>query len=262
MTVTTPISTGRRVALLAGGVLAAALILWGGFGVYALLTPVTTTQHQVRLPVEQSRMTLDVSSGDVTLRRGTGSEVVVDRTVRYRTSEPRLVERSDAGGIRIEAECSGPFEWGCAVSYDITVPDGFDLDLAARSGSVDVRDLTVTRLRQDVSSGTVEMVGVTGPIEVRASSGSITAERLTSDDVYVEASSGEIDLAFAAVPRRVVADSSSGSIEIVVPGGPYAVDTDVSSGEERVEVPVDSTSDRSIRARASSGDIDVLRTDR
>lgn len=36
------------------------------------------------------------------------------------------------------------------------------------------------------------------------------------------------------------------------------MDADTSSGEERVDVPVDSTSDRLIRVRASSGDIEVV----
>ncbi|MGH3613376.1 MAG: DUF4097 family beta strand repeat-containing protein, partial [Pseudonocardia sp.] len=234
-----PLSPGRQIALVLGGLIAAAVIVCGGFGIYNLLTPVTTKQDQIRLPIEQAKLSLDVGSGDVTLRRGTGTEVVVNRTMRYRTAEPRVVERSGADGIRIEADCIGVFNWTCEASYDITLPDGFDLDLAASSGSLTVRDLAVQRLRHDASSGDVELVGTTGPVDLRVSSGTITADQLTSDDVYVEASSGDVDLDFATAPRKVVADVSSGRIEIGLPDGKYNVDVDVDSGEQRVDVPVD-----------------------
>lgn len=258
-----PLSPGRRLVLLVGGVFGAALILWGGFGIYALVTPVTTMQHQIRLPVQQARLSLDVGSGDVVLRRGGGSEVVVDRTTRYRTTAPQVLERSDADGVRIEADCTWrPFNWDCGVSYDITLPDGFDLDLRTSSGSMTVRDLVVGRMQQEVSSGDVELIGVTGPVDVRVSSGTITAERLTSDDVHVEASSGDVELDFAVAPRKVVTDVSSGRVEIGLPAGTYNVDAATSSGEERVDVPVDSTSDRLIQVRASSGDIDIVRNGR
>ncbi|MGH3568765.1 MAG: DUF4097 family beta strand repeat-containing protein [Pseudonocardia sp.] len=257
-----PLSPGRQVALVLGGLIAVAVIAWGGFGIYNLLTPVTTKQDQIRLPIEQAKLSVDVDSGDVTVRRGSGTEVVVDRTMRYRATEPRVVERSSVDGIRIEADCTGMFSWSCEVSYDITLPDGFDLDLAASSGGLTVRDLAVQRLRHDASSGDVELVGVTGPVDLRVSSGTITADRLTSDDVYVEASSGDVDLDFAAAPRKVVADVSSGRIEIGLPDGKYNVDVDVDSGEQRVDVPVDTTSDRLIQARASSGDIEIVRNGR
>jgi len=162
-------------------------------------------------------------------------------------------------GIRIESsDCAGPFNWDCEVTYDIALPDGFDLDLAASSGSLTVRDLTVARLRGEVSSGDVELVGVTGPIDISADSGRIVAQRLSSDDVSVSASSGDVELDFATAPRTVVADVSSGTIQIGLPAGSYNVRTEVDSGDERVDVPVDSTSDRLIQARASSGDIDIV----
>lgn len=262
MTMTEPaprLSTGRTAVLMFGGLFAAGAIAWGGFGAYQLLTPVSTQTDQIRLPIQQARMSMVVSSGDVTLRRGSGTEVVVDRTMRYRSTTPVAVERSDVDGIHITAgDCPGLFSRDCDVTYDIALPDGFDLDLIASSGSLIVRDLTVTRLRQEVSSGDVELVGVTGPIDVRASSGHIVSQRLSSDDVFASASSGDVELDFATAPRKVVTEVSSGRIEIGLPAGKYNVQTEVDSGDERVDVPVDSTSDRLIQASASSGDIDIV----
>lgn len=252
-----PLSPSRRLVLALGGLFGAALILSGGLSVYNLVAPVTTTHEQIRLPIEQTRLSMDVASGDVVLR-GSGTEVVIDRTIGYRTTEPWVLERSDADGVRIEADCSGLFDWNCEVSYDIALPDGFDLDLSAGAGSLSVRDITVGKLQLRISSGDVELVGVTGPVDVRVSSGSIATERLTSDDVYVETSAGDLALDFAAPPRKVVANVSSGRIEIGLPAGTYNLDTEASSGEERVDLPVDPTSDRLIQARTSSGDIDVV----
>lgn len=253
-----PSSPSQRLAPALGGLLAAALILSGGLGAYNLVTPVTTTHEQIRLPIEQPRLNMDVAGGDIVLRRGSGTEVVVDRTMRYHTHEPRVLERSDADGVRIEADCSGLVDWNCEVSYDIALPDGLDLELRSGAGSLTVGDLTVGRLQLQISSGDVELVGVTGRVGLRVSSGSVTAERLTSEDVDVEVSSGDLDLDFAAPPRTVVATASSGRIDIGLPAGRYNVDAEASHGAERVDLPVDPTSDRLIQARTSNGDIEVV----
>lgn len=178
--------------------------------------------------------------------------------MRHGTTEPWVLETSDADGVRIEGDCSGRFDWGCEVSYDITVPDGFDLDLDVGAGSVTVRGLTVRTLQLQVSRGEVELVGVTGPVDIRASSGSVTAERLTSDDVAVAVSSGDLGLEFAAPPRTVFATVGSGRIEIGLPTGSYNVDAETAAGDERVDLPVDPMSDRRIRARTSRGDIEIV----
>lgn len=179
------------------------------------------------------------------------------RTISWRTAEPNLEQRVDGDGIHVAGGCVGPFNWGCSIDYDVAVPDGFDLDLDSSSGSVTVRDVAFGRLRQQVSSGDVELSGVTGAIEVRSSSGTVRADRLTSDDVYVEASSGDVGLDFATSPRSVVADVSSGDVRIALPAGKYAVTADTSSGNRRVDVPVDTTSDRTVTVTTSSGDVDV-----
>lgn len=253
-----PLAPGRRLARALGGLLGAAVILSGGLTVHNLVAPVTTTSEQIRLPIEQTRLSMDVTSGDVVLRRGSGTEVVIDRTMRYSTTEPRVLERSDADGVRIDADCSGLVDWNCDVSYDIAVPDGFDLDVGAGAGSLTVRDLTVATLQLQISSGDVELIGVAGRVDVRVSSGSVAAQRLTSDDVNVEVSSGDLALDFAAPPRTVVATVSSGRIEIGLPTGTYNVDAETASGDERVDLPVDNTSDRLIHARTSRGDIEVV----
>lgn len=99
---------------------------------------------------------------------------------------------------------------------------------------------------------------MSGPVGLRASSRSVRAEALTSDDVVVDASSGHVELQFATPPRRVLVDASSGDVVVALPGGPYAVDAETSSGDEQVDVPVDPASARAVRARASSGDVDVV----
>lgn len=66
------LSPGRRVALLIGSVLGVALIAWGAVNVWQLVTPQKTRQDTLTLPSQVARLGLDVGSGDVTVRRGTG----------------------------------------------------------------------------------------------------------------------------------------------------------------------------------------------
>lgn len=110
-----------------------------------------------------------------------------------------------------------------------------------------------------MSSGQVTLQGVSGPLDVRTSSGSVRAERLRSETVAVEVSSGDVWLSFAAAPRRVNVEASSGDVDVELPDDRYRVITDTSSGEERVNIAVDPSSDRVVELRTSSGDVDVTR---
>lgn len=254
-----PLSPGRRVALTIGGVAGATLIAWGGYTVLGLLAGETAAREHRVLSVERPSLTVELSSGDVTIRRGTGPDVVLDRTISYGLRQPRIEERSDADGVLIKADCPGFAGFLCEVSYEIAVPDGLTVQLVSTSGSQTVRDINTAGLRLQMSSGDAVLHGVSGPLEVRTSSGSVRAERLRSETVDVQVSSGDIELGFAAAPRRVDVEASSGDVEVGLPDDRYRVITDTRSGEKRVDIAVDPAADRTVELRTSSGDVQVTR---
>ena len=69
-------------------------------------------------------------------------------------------------------------------------------------------------------------------------------------------SRAESDLA-SALQGRLAADPGTDGLPVDADQG-----INVASGEQRVDVPVDITSDRLIQARASNGDIEIVRNDR
>lgn len=219
----------------------------------------TTVREQRILAAERPRLSVELGSGDVALRRGTGPDVVLDRTIRYGLRQPRVEERSDADGVVVKARCPAWSGFFCDVSYEIAVPDGFAVELISSSGDQTVRNLRAGQLNLELSSGEVTLQDVSGPLDVHTSSGSVRAELLRSETVAVEASSGDVELGFAAPPRRVAVQVSSGDVEVGLPDDRYRVVTDTSSGEERVNIAVDPSADRVVELRTSSGDVNVAR---
>ncbi len=255
-----PLSPGRRLALTIGGLAGVALIAWGGFLVLGLMVGETTVREQRTLSAERPRLSVELASGDVIVRRGTGPDVVLDRTIRYGLRQPRVEERSDADGVVVRADCPAWSGFFCDVSYEIAVPDGFTVELISSSGDQTVRGLSAAQLNLELSSGELTLQDVSGPMDVQTSSGSVRAELLRSETVAMQVSSGDVQLGFAAAPRRVLVQASSGDVKVELPDDRYRVVTDTSSGEERVDIAVDPSADRVVELRASSGDVDVTRT--
>jgi hypothetical protein len=254
-------SRGSRRLVLGLGVLASVAVVGvGAVGVVNATTPATTSEQALSFDPQAPRLVVELGSGDVALSRAAGDQVDVRRTVRSRGgSQPSLDEQSDPDGVRISAECSLWFGWGCEVDYEIAVPDGFTLDLRTSSGSVDAGGVTAATTTVSASSGDVELVDVTGPIVAEANSGSVTGERLDSPSVSAVASSGAVTLDFATTPGAVTVEASSGDVTLSLPAtdGPYAVDVATSSGKEQISVPADPASPRRISVEASSGDVEV-----
>lgn len=231
----------RRCRMVLLGALGAIVLVAAGLTLVTVLPAVSTTHDQIRLPIEQQLLRIDVSSGDVVLRHGTGTEIIVERTTRRGITEPTIRETSGDDGIVIEADCSGQFNSGCEVSYDITIPDGFDLEIEIGAGSLTARDIEVGTVNLRIASGDVELTGVSGLSEA-----------------VVDVASGEVSLDFASVPDSIDATVSSGRIEIGLPDGSYDVTAEAGAGDERIDVDVDPDSDSAIRARTGQGDIEIV----
>ncbi|GAA1454444.1 DUF4097 family beta strand repeat-containing protein [Nocardiopsis tropica] len=216
--------------------------------------------------------TLEVDNhtgGDVVLAGGGGDEVVVERTLRGTPlTEPREGARADGDGLEVEAVCQGvPFFGGCAVNYEITVPEGTEvtvetvsgrisaenvdgaLELSTTSGPVEVSD-NVGDVTVDTTSGQVSLAGVEGSVGIDTTSGEVSA---TGSGERLEASStsGRVDVSgFAA--ESVRAESTSG--DVTVGGGFTTAEASTVSG--RIEVATGDAFD-TLTLDTTSGSIDV-----
>ena len=89
-------------------------------------------------------------------------------------------------------------------------------------------------MRAETGSGNIEVLNVTGPVDVRASSGDVTGTRL-GGDVSAETGSGNITLTLSR-PASARAHAGSGDVELTVPAGRYRVKSNVDSGDTEIGV--------------------------
>jgi hypothetical protein len=222
-----------------GGLVAVVIILFSAAGVVAGFTEQRRTTTAT-YPQGVSKIVVDASIGSVDLRAGgAGSPVVVERRTRSSLgATPTSSEAVSGGVLTLRAGCRGIGL--CGVGYTITLPPG--------------TAVTVT-----TSTGSVEATRLDGDLDITTSTGSIELGGLRSARVAAHASTGSVQLGFAAPPQDVRAETSTGSVEVVVPadGTAYAVQSSTSVGSSEVSVPVDSSSPRHIEARASTGSVEV-----
>lgn len=82
------------------------------------------------------------------------------------------------------------------------------------------------------SSGDVDVTNTTGRLWVRTTTGGITGAGLRCCQVEVQATSGDIDLGFAAAPRQLTAKTGARNVDIAIPDDDtYRVVVETSAGD-------------------------------
>jgi Putative adhesin len=244
---------GRRVLTVA---VLALVLLW----LLSLVAPTTTESSSFTVGAGTSSLYVEVDSGSVRLTPAEGETLRVQRTVRHGWREPDVEERTDGSRAVIEATCPTFLSSRCEIHYEISVPDGHAVEVSTSSGNVDVRGLRPQALQISASSGRITVVDVDGPLDIRSSSGAVTATDLRSSRVTTEVSSGNTELDFSTAPTDVTVSASSGDVTLQLPstGNPYRVRAESNSGQAQVDVPTDPGSARSVSVQVSSGDVDVV----
>lgn len=110
------------------------------------------------------------------------------------------------------------------VSFDITVPRHFNLDLASAGGPIEISDLD-GEVRAETSGGPIELGNIQGRVDVETSGGSITLGNAGAD-ARLKTSGGAIQ--GGDVAGRLEAETSGGAIQLGKVGGP--VDAQSSGG--------------------------------
>ncbi|MEE2036993.1 DUF4097 family beta strand repeat-containing protein [Nocardiopsis sp. CT-R113] len=157
---------------------------------------------------------LDVENrtgGGVTLTSG-GDEVLVERTLRGTPlTEPRDRAEADGDSLDVEAACQGVlFFGGCVVDYEITVPEGTEVNVETISGRISAENLD-GELELSTTSGEVEVSGNVGGVVVETTSGRITLDGVEGS-VEAETTSGEISASGSG--ERLEASSTSGRVDV------------------------------------------------
>jgi hypothetical protein len=203
---------------------------------------------------------VDIDRGQVLLTAGAGDRLEIRRTVRAAGRAPTVEERADADGASLKSRCPALSGRACSIRYEIAVPAGYVIDVAARTGRVEVYGLTVEKLDIEGSSGTSHLEDIRGSVEIHSLSGSIAGTRLGLDEFVAHLGSGHTSVDFTLPPEQVTASAGSGAVTIQLPAGdgPYRVSAHSGSGAENVQVPTDPAASRHINVSSSSGDVAVL----
>ena len=241
--------------LVAAAVLLVVLVC--GTGAVQLLSQVATgtVERTSVLTPQAARFVVDSDVGDVALGPSADGQVHVHSVVRYGMGRPELVEQSTSTGVRLDVDCHALLATRCDVDYEVQVPPGFEVVIGGTAGDVTANGLTGP-LTVDRESGDIAVFDVSGPLDLHSSTGEITGESVRSEVVRTTSTTGDVRLDLQVAPRTLAVESTTGEMDLAVPGDvAYRVDARTGSGEERVLVPVDSASPRTISASGETGDL-------
>lgn len=265
------------------------LILGAALAVPALLPAKITRVVEKTFAVQPGgKLEASTQGGDITVKAGEGDEVRVKAVQVVRASSEQeadqLLEKLDlrieqAGNdVRAEAkyERQGMRKWfgswpPVSVSFEVTVPAHYNLNLGTSGGDIrvaslkgDVRartsggDLEFARIDGDIDAGTsggdiklaegtakarlttsggdirVERAG--GPTEVSTSGGDITVESV-AQLVRASTSGGDVRATLSEAPKQDVSlGTSGGDIEVrIVSGAAFRLDASTSGGDVRAD---------------------------
>lgn len=117
----------------------------------------------------------------------------------------------DERAVRIYGSVSGLFTMvfgGPTIRVRVWVPRDFSVDLRATTGPIRVEEIT-GNVRARTQNGTIEIVGVDGPLILRSETGSVSV-RETRGDVTIRTGQGQIDVSW--ISGRVRASTGEGPI--------------------------------------------------
>jgi DUF4097 and DUF4098 domain-containing protein YvlB len=257
--VSTPAPAKAHPAVVAAAVLA--VLLACGAGAFSLLSEiVTSTVERTNVfPPATDRLLID-ADGDVTIGPSADGQVHVHTVVRHGLGEPEIVQESTTAGVRLGAGCREFLAVRCDVLHQVQVPPAFHVVIDGSDGDVTATRLTGP-LTVDRSTGDITAVDLTGPLDLRSRTGEIRGDALRGEAVRAESTTGDVQLELLVPPRSVEVTARDGEVDVAVPADTtYRVEADTRSGEERVLVPLDPASTRTLRLRGVSGDVTVRPT--
>lgn len=253
--------TGRRARVLwrvLGAVLALGAVTYGAYQIVVLLSHEERTEV-TRYPAEDvTTVDVDNGAGPVRIVATDGDELVVRAEISDGLRATGERQELVGGRLELRASCPNFGSTWCRVSYELQVPSDIPLVVRTDTGSIDIAGMTGA-VDVAADNGSVDLVGLSGDVRASSNNGSVEAVDLRAPVVTADSDNGRIALGFAAAPTTVSASTDNGSIEIVVPddGTKYRLDVQTDNGSTTEQVPIDSSSRRTITVRTDNGSATV-----
>ena len=195
---------GRWVAVAIALPLALALIGWTGFD---LVSAIARGSYAFSYPVQvhDGRVAVDVNSGNVTLRGGSGGAARLTGTVQYGLIRPGINESTTASGISVGINCDG-IATECGLGATLVVPARTAVSLDSAGGDVAVSAWTGP-LALSTGGGNIAAGNLAGTLQIDTSGGDLTGSALTGN-VQIDTGGGNIN-----------ADDLAGTVRLDTAGG-------------------------------------------
>lgn len=228
-------STVRIVLLAALGLL---VLSGAAFGVSEALHRTTQSRAIITSPVH--KIVIDGDTGDIGVRAGLTSDVIVQRKEAWTIDKPTISEHYANGVLTIKTKCGGLTQvLRCRSDLMVDAPPSVDVTVTAHAGDIDLR-------------------GLSGRTDVSTDKGDIRTHRLEPVVVRATSQGGDVSLDLFGEPARTEAESDGGDVHVTVPYGPYRVDATADTGNVKVEGVIrDDLAPQRIAALTKVGDITV-----
>jgi hypothetical protein len=229
------------------------------------LSMVGSTAYQ-RLPSRHrvfttpiTAVTVDASSGDITIERGSDETTRVTTTGVHGLTLPTDEEHVVGHSLIIRSSCGTQiFNDRCNRNYVVQLPS--DAAVTASSGQGNV---TVSGMARAISAhsdqGDVTISGGSGKLRASSGQGAVTIARSSASSVSVQSGQGDVSVDLTLPPSRVSASSGQGGVTVLLPKGRDSYQVHATSGQGNISNSVDQspTSPRVVTASSGQGDVTV-----
>ena len=212
-------------------------------------------------------LSVNSDSGKIIVKSWNKNQVQVSvlKTARKQSSLDNFEVNMDQSGSDISVEGTGQWNTRVRVTYTISVPKHFNVNLETGGGAIEVGDMSGVikaetsggsikignigkgQVNVDTSGGSIKIGDVNGDVEAYTSGGSITVGNV-SGKMSLDTSGGSIKV--GASGKRLKAETSGGSINI----GPSKNDVSVSTSGGSIKIAM---SQGNVNAETSGGQIHV-----
>jgi hypothetical protein len=193
-----------------------------------------TVSYQESSPVQS--LVVKGIVGDIQVIGGDGTSVSVTEKHRFDKTEPVASHTVVNGTLTLSYTCGDSH---CGVDYTVTVPAG-------------------TKVQVTDSTGDVRLSRLAGTVQATTGASQISADGLTSPQVQLTTTTGDITVGFTRAPSSVTANVITGDVQFTVPTSvKYAVDAHADIGEVHVDVPQDPDGANKIYAKVGTGNVTV-----
>ena len=247
-----------RLWLLIGSLIVVPTLLWSVFNVVLLvahdektITEAVAADGVTVVEVRNPTGRVEVVGSDV-------EEITIRAEVSHGLRRTGHGHRTDADRLVIWGTCPVIGSSWCEVKYRIEVPRDLAVEVRAAT-RVELRDLSGP-VEARASNGSIETVGLSGPAVLDSTNDDVTVDGHRGDDLVVSSSNGDVDVAVEIPPRSIEARTTNGDVVVALPPDEmvrYRVTVESRNGDRTNEVITDPNADRSIEAKTTNGDATV-----